>query len=400
MNELRRLINSISKLVWVLIREGGFALQCLATGKFNDARDHIRVALQVLHEDCSAFAGKMAANARCVESSDPPRIMIIKLDRVGDMVNTTPVFDILRKKFPEAKIDLVGHPTVLTMLEDDLRIAERIPYVSPLYHPGTLKLPTLDDLKLVYRLRKRNYRAIIYLRGTFLFLPLSTRGKFFPSKFSESEPVIRRYLRAFCSEGELEGPLPLPSLTVSEVSRKRVLEKYPNIEGRRRVVIHSVSAAEGKQWPLERFARVADGLVTRAKVNVLFLAAPVEKDKLDRVAELCKYQHDYETGFRLSEVVAAIAEADVFIGNDSGLSHIAAAVRTREVVIWGAANLSMARPVALQNYCTILYHDVPCRAICREEHCVAKNYLRCLLETNESEVVEAALVHLRASKVT
>ena len=397
MNKLWRLVKSASRLIHLLGRELSNAVKCFAAGKPLEGRNHIRLALQIVHEDCLAVISAFSGSVPTAASSESIRILIVKLDRVGDMVNTTPVFQILKDKFPCASIDIAGHPGVLALLEGDCRLSQRYSYLSSLYHQCPIRLPNSSKLKVILRLWRNHYDMVIYLRGTLWLLPLAIRSKFFPCKFLEGEPVTLRYLKSFCSPDDLAGPLPVPMLNVLEHSRERVRKKYPRNSDTKRIVIHAVSAAEGKQWPLERFARVADELVERVRVDILFLASSNEQDKLKKIAALCRHSHHYETAFQLPEVVAAIADCDVFIGNDSGLCHIAAAVKSREVVIWGAANLTMARPVALPGYCTILYHHVSCRESCREEYCGSAEHLQCLTKTGESDVVAAALAQLQST---
>ena len=112
-------------------------------------------------------------------------------------------------------------------------------------------------------------------------------------------------------------------------------------------VLHATASAGAKMWPAERFAELADELARSYDAQVHFLGTRGEQAALDRIASLCAERHTYHTSLGLPQVVAVLDAADLFIGNDSGLSHIAAAVQTPTIVIWGPANLSMARPEAL-----------------------------------------------------
>jgi ADP-heptose:LPS heptosyltransferase len=85
-----------------------------------------------------------------------------------------------------------------------------------------------------------------------------------------------------------------------------------------------------------------------------------------------------------------IANCDLFIGNDSGLSHLAAAVGTPLIVLWGAANLEMARPKALPERCLILYEEMPCREFCPEILCINRVEVECLKKIQPKDVIEAA----------
>ena len=395
MNRIRRLARSFVRLIKLVVQELGIATVKLLRGHHLEARAHSRAALQILHEDLASIATLCCVARQNKARDESPRILIIKLDRVGDMVNTTPVFDVLRSRFPNASIDVCGHPVVLTLLEGDPRIQGRFSYISALYHDVPIGIPGVAHWKLIRQLWRTRYHAVVYLRGSFPFLLLAFQTRFYLSRFVEGEPVIHRYLKAIdCETGDGE-VAPAPSLNISMLSKRKVAQLFPRHVNQPRVIIHAVSAAEGKQWPLERFARVADELVARVAAEVLFLAAPSERDKLDVVKACCSQSHLFVTELRLPEVVAAISDADFFIGNDSGLAHIAAAVRTPELVIWGAANLSMARPVASPENCEILFREVSCRATCNEERCTSVNYIKCLEMIGVSEVVDSAIRQLR-----
>lgn len=397
MKGIPQLIRSLLGLIRIQIKQLGLAALYLLQGRRRQAEEHVRIALQALHDDLAALAARGYESRNLPSAAEVSRILIVKLDRVGDMVNTMPVFDFLRSRYPDAELDLVGHPAVLTMVEGDLRIGARFQYKSVLYHDGSMRPPKFSAWRLIWNLSKRHYSLVVYLRGTFPFLFLALRSHFCAAKFVPGEPVVRRYLKPLRAFSTPDDPLPMPSLHVDAASRKTVLAKFPHFASGSNIVIHPVSGAEGKQWPLERFARAADEIARRTRAQILFLAAPSEEVKISQLKNLCREFHYFETGFKLSEVVAAISLADVFIGNDSGPAHIAAAVGTREVIIWGGANLEMAKPVAPPSHCSILYHAVACRAVCPEVRCVSEQPLQCLRKVHESDVVTAVLDHLSAS---
>lgn len=392
--DIKKSFNSARGLLRILIVEFGRAFGCALKGRGVECGEHLRLALQAVHDDLATFASQRKQSAPLPRPDQIREILIVKLDRVGDMVNTTPVFDKLRERYPFARLDIVGHPSVLSLLKEDPRLGEWFPYKSWLYHVGTMSPPGMAAWKLVRKLSKKRYPLVVYLRGTFPFLLLARHSRFLSAKFVEGEPVIRRYLKAIGESELVEGQMPAPVLHVCDMSRQSVLQKYSYLGSKPAVIIHAMSAAAGKQWPLERFARVADELSVRAQARVLFLASAAEKGKVAYISTLCRYQHDFDITLTLPEVVAAIAQADVFIGNDSGLAHIAAAVGTREVVIWGAANLNMARPIAAPQKCSVLYREVPCRKACPEVRCVAVEYLKCLDSITVEEVIYEALRHL------
>ena len=114
---------------------------------------------------------------------------------------------------------------------------------------------------------------------------------------------------------------------------------------RPRIAIHAATSAASKMWPAERFSKLADQLASQWDAQVHFLGIAADRACLESIAGEARQRHTYHDLLRLPETVALIAQCDLFIGNDSGLSHIAAAVGTPMVVIWGPAARA-ARPAS------------------------------------------------------
>jgi len=383
-------IRSVARLIGIVAAAALKAARALLCGDREAAAMHVRVLTLALLDDASqALVRAQRTFFGPLRPDEIDRILIVKLDRIGDMVTTTPVFDALRAKFPSARLDIVAHPAPLSLLADDERIGQRIAYRSWLYHPLAILPPGPRTWGLVLRLMWRRYPLVVCLRGSFSFLPLGLVSRMTATKFIEGEPVIRRYLRSI---EELLGPLsdPPPRLRVSAENRRFAAELFAGGEADGpRVAIHATASSQAKMWPAERFSALADALRDEHGAAVHFLGAPSDRGALDAIARHARHEHAYHMSLSLPQVAAVIEAADAFIGNDSGLAHIAAAVGTRMAVIWGAPNLSMARPRADEQTCTILYHDLPCRQGCPEFRCNNPNRLECLLRTEVLDVFGA-----------
>jgi heptosyltransferase-3 len=388
-----RYVRSFLKLWWVVLAETGRTLAALARGDWTAAGGHARVVAIRLHDDLMALVNAVQGTVPLwpVPGAGIDRILIVKLDRIGDMVNTTPVFDALRARFPGARLDVVGHPASLAVLSGDPRVGERFVFRSSLYHPVRVFHLRWREWLLVFKLLWRRYPLVVYLRGSFPFLLLGATSRVAATKFIIAEPVIVRYFNALEA---LLGPLPrfAPRLAVDPAAA-RFADGLLAAGDRRpgpRVVIHAAASTATRVWPPERFAALADQLADRCAANVHFLGGPGERAGLDAIARLARHTHSYHSTLRLPQVAAVIAASDLFIGNDSGLSHIATAVGTRLVVLWGSANLSMSRPAAPPADCTILYQEIPCRDQCLEFRCDNPVPFECLMRTQVADVVDAA----------
>lgn len=353
---------------------------------------HVRSLLLALLDDaCQALVqAQRLICRRTLRSENVDRILIIKLDRLGDMVTGSPVIDALRERFPRARIDIVGHPLPLALFEGDDRVAERIEYRSWLYHAMPMRPSGPRTIGLVLRLLARRYSLVVVLRGSFSFLPLGLFSRMTATKFVTGEPVVRRNLRSL--ESQL-GPVPdrTPVLRVTEEGRRFVHDQLNRTDDPRPwVAIQPASNAKERMWPHERFAAVADALVEKYGAAVHFLGSAADEPMMRSIHRGARHEHGYHTSLSLQKAVALIEAADILIGNDSALAHIAAAVGTPVVVIWGAANLTMSCPKAKPDLLRVLYNDVACRPTCLEFRCTNPDGYQCLLQTQVADVLSAA----------
>jgi ADP-heptose:LPS heptosyltransferase len=383
-------VRSLLKLCWLVMRESALTAYALLRADFPLAGIHFRILATSIHEDLLQIVVALQRRLPLwrLPSRDIERILIVKLDRIGDMVTTTPVFDALHALFPRASLDIVGHPVPLSLLEGDERIRERIPYRSWLYHPLLILPGGPRAWWLVLRLLGRRYSLVVYLRGTFAFLPLGLFSRLAAAKFVPGEPVIDRYLKPLEPFGPIVNRQPRVHVRAGSAAAMRKL-LAEGVSGPS-VVVHASASSATKIWPAERYAALADRLAEELNARVHFLGNQTDETWLDAIAGRAAHGHAYHSSLRLPEVAALIQACDLFIGNDSGLAHIAAGVGTRMVVLWGPVNLSMARPTAPPQRCTILYHDLPCRAQCPEFRCINPVHLECLLRTDVDMVLDAA----------
>ena len=114
------------------------------------------------------------------------------------------------------------------------------------------------------------------------------------------------------------------------------------LSDRKIALIHPAAAFATKQWAVENFARVAEFLSERGFAPVA-IAAPNEKALLETLCAGASVKIA-TLDLSLPEVTALAAQSQLFVGNDSGIAHIAAAVKTPSIVIFGSSNLAHWRP--------------------------------------------------------
>jgi lipopolysaccharide heptosyltransferase II len=110
-------------------------------------------------------------------------------------------------------------------------------------------------------------------------------------------------------------------------------------------VIHPAAAFDTKQWATESFARVADSLASRG-LAIVVITASNEAGVADSLKQYATAPVVTFTNLSLPEVTALLARARLFVGNDSGIAHMAAAVGAPSAVVFGSSNTAHWRPWA------------------------------------------------------
>jgi ADP-heptose:LPS heptosyltransferase len=157
------------------------------------------------------------------------------------------------------------------------------------------------------------------------------------------------------------------------------------LEDRKIALIHPAAAFATKQWATENFARVAEYLAERGFAPVT-VAAPHEQAVLETLVESSSVPV-VTFDLSLPEVTALAARAQVFVGNDSGIAHIAAAAGTRCVVVFGSSNIAHWRPWNSAR-AEVVFEEMPCQP-CHGYFCEKFAQPECILRVPVTRVTAA-----------
>jgi len=151
-------------------------------------------------------------------------------------------------------------------------------------------------------------------------------------------------------------------LWISEEERggiKKFFEKEKVKDNFLKVVIHPGAGWEEKRWPVERFVQIADRLIETYKARVFIIGGDGDVQLAEEMIALMKTRAINCVGnFDIKESVALIEAADLFIGNDSAPVHIAAAVYTPLIAIFGPTNMRKTKP--LGDSSIMIRKDIEC----------------------------------------
>ncbi|MCA1605377.1 MAG: glycosyltransferase family 9 protein, partial [Acidobacteria bacterium] len=160
-------------------------------------------------------------------------------------------------------------------------------------------------------------------------------------------------------------------------------------------VIHPAAAFETKQWATERFARVAESLASRG-LAIVAITASTEAHVADRLKQQTTAPVVAFTDLSLPEVTALLSQARLFVGNDSGIAHMAAAVGAPSVVIFGSSNTAHWRPWA-KAPAEVVVEQMECQP-CHGYFCEKFEQPECIKRVSVERVVAAIARVLKESE--
>ncbi len=272
------------------------------------------------------------------ERMSDARLLFVTLSNIGDLVLTTPALVALHAAYPGHLVDIVADPR-----SSDLLLA--CPFIGTLYHRHK-RAGWRGWLALLDELRARRYEAIVDLRTDFLPWLLRARRRSArwqarprgPHAAEQHHAVVRRVLPG------RDATIPPAVLWHAEGDRAtadRLLGKLP---GDRWLALAPGANWPGKIWPVERFVELVASLDNRFD-GVVILGAHADREvAASLAAQSALPALDLAGRTSLPVAAAVLARAAAFVGNDSGLGHLAAAVATPTLTVFGPGRPDRYRP--------------------------------------------------------
>ncbi len=334
----------------------------------------------------------MERRTRTAPPLDGPieRIAVFRALMLGDMLCAVPALRALRHGFPRARITLIGLPWARALVHRLDCVDDFIAF------PGYPGLPEVacDPRALpdfLAQVQAQRFDLALQLHGSGgIVNPLvasfgarQTAGFFNEHAWRPTEDAA--LYAPWPEQGHeihrllgLTDHLGLPrrgtqlDFPVLEADRDALAEIWPGArEGRRYVCVHAGAQLPSRRWPLERFAEVADRLAEDGATVVLTGGAP-EADLVESLAVRIRVPPVKLVGRTTLWTLGALIEgAERVVCNDTGLSHIAAALRRPSVVVSCGADVARWAPLARERH-PVLWQPMACRpcshAVCPFDH--------------------------------
>jgi len=330
------------------------------------------------------------------------KLLVIRLRSIGDAVLTTPSLFALRRFLPQVEIHILLEDWVAPLLNGS-PLVDRV--ISIPRHGNSARARVARELHRI------SYDVVYNLHGgtTATFLARASgathRVGFCHYQYARlhnhvapspqqiwSRPTLHSAEQQLALIGWTGVPVtdrPATRLSVTEKAAQSISARLAANgiqDGQPLALFHPAAAFETKRWPAENFARIADEVAARGLLPVV-IASAKEKHVLDTVVAHSATRVVAFDDLPLPEVSALAARARLFIGNDSGIAHIAAAVNTPCVVIFGSSNVAHWRPWTT-NRNEVVREELSCQP-CHGYFCAEFEKPQCILSVPVERVIAA-----------
>ena len=314
-------------------------------------------------------------------------VVVIRLRSLGDTVLATPALALLKQARPDLRIVVVLEPIYRELLNGNPDVSQVL---------GSDRTRPLWRLRMLRAIRAERPTLCLNLHGgsTSAWWTAFSGARFragfghFSMQFAYNVPIpraqtiLRRDPRdpVHTAEHHASAMFYL-GVPAAEVPRA-VLPAEPRPSEKPYAVFHVTAAYFTKQWPADHFRETAEFVRDQCGLEPVILAGPGEEAIFEPF-----------TGFRcagglpLDELKSLLAGAGLFVGNDSGPAHIAAAFGVPSVVIFGSSNSAVWRPWRTPSAVVETAWD--CKP-CPGDRCYTYEEPRCILSVTTSQV-EAAI---------
>jgi heptosyltransferase-3 len=271
------------------------------------------------------------------------KILVIRGGAIGDFILTLPVLAALRQQFPRVQLEVLGYPHIAQLalaggLAGRVRSIEARPLAGFFARGGELA----EDLA--------DYFSEFDLIISYLYDPDSifktnvgrvTRAQFIEGPHRPDENAELHATEVFLK--------PLERLAIFDADATPRLEVVRAFEttaaSGRWLAVHPGSGSESKNWPEDKWAELLATLMETTTLKLLLVGGEAERESLERLSHaLPATRLKLMKSAPLPELAQWLASCVAFIGHDSGISHLAAAVGTRSLILWGETIEAVWRP--------------------------------------------------------
>jgi len=267
------------------------------------------------------------------------KILVIRGGAIGDFILTLPVFRALRRQFPQTHLEVLGYPHIAQLalaggVVDQVRSIDSRPLAGFFARDGALEQSLT------------NYFAGFAIIVSYLYDPdgifqenvaRCTKAQFIAGPHRPDEKLNLHAADIFLT--------PLERLAIFDADPVPLLRVNHQPSTPNRLALHPGSGSERKNWPEENWVHLIQHLQTATQFSFLLVGGESELGRLRRLSAVFRPDRlELAQCLPLAELARRLQSCLGFIGHDSGISHLAAAVGVRSLILWGNTNEAVWRP--------------------------------------------------------
>lgn len=306
-----------------------------------------------------------------IEKEKIRKVLVLRLGAIGDVIRTTPMLRELKRMLPDARIDYLVNYNIKEVLEGNPNVDRIIGLKGQIYGKSFKTLKTFYNAGK--EIRREKYDLLINLEPHYLSqmfalwcnIPIVIGWDRLGEGFA-----LNNRVRYDGTANEIEKALEVLKF-IGRYQKKTNLEIYlskgdeafarrsiKNKGIKRRKVVMSPGGTRNafasetqRRWPAEKYKELAKRL-SECGFLIIFVGDKYDKDVIKKVSKNLKKGDYIDTSGRttIKQMAAIIKECDLFISHDSGPMHIAAAVQTPIIALFGPTNPRRAAPMTKNTY--------------------------------------------------
>ena len=339
-------------------------------------------------------------------------ILIVRTDRIGDVVLTTPVISALRENYPHARISILVTPETREIVDGNPYLDSVIIFDRKKAHKNFGEL-----LKFISSLREQKFDLSIILhtkkiinlicflagiphrvgyRNEKLGFLLTDRLKDTRAEGSKHEVEysldVLRHLGMTVGQPKIY----LPVQEEAERWAEKFLQEKHLTGSDRLIAVHPDASCVSKRWPPKNFAELINQIQKKYPVKIIMIGGNLSRGIVSEIISFVQQPViDLSGKTTVSQLISLLKRCQLLISNDSGPVHLASGVRIPVISIFGRnqAGLSPVRWRPLSEKSVVFHKEVGCQ-ICLAHNCDIN--FKCLEAVTPQEVYEAfeRLTHL------
>ncbi len=305
---------------------------------------------------------------------DIEKILIIRADGIGDLLNATPAIRLLRQNYPSAEITVLARPLNAPVLigNSDIdrvlvfdRQGEHRSFTNKLQFYRSVRHEQIDLVVAMQTatwshqvafLSGAPYRLGRYQKRFKSTLTHTWHGKYQKGETHEVDRNLE-LVRLIC-EGEGDRQ-PVFNLLPNEIANAKALLTSWRVENDTFLIgIHPGGSSFDKRWPEKQFAELADRLSHHYNATLLLLHGPDEAELTHNIQEAMQSDAIAYAPKTIRELGALLSRCHLVVCNDSGPMHLAAALDVPTVAIFGPTDHVAWRPMS--ENASVVRRDMPC----------------------------------------